>query len=258
MQYFNFCDMRIDLNCDLGEWKTAESKLSDQKIMPYITSCNIACGGHIGDEESIRTTILLAMEHGVAVGLHPSYPDKENFGRKVLDISADLLKRSLVKQMLRFIDIASDLGAEIHHIKPHGALYNFAAKDLETAKIIVESIRNVALKVPIYTLPNSVLKNVAEQHGFACVNEVFADRAYEDSLDLRARTKPFAVLHDFSSVQGHIHRMVIDGVVETFSGKIKPISAETMCLHSDTAGAIHLAKQIHQYLKDYGCTITAY
>ncbi len=250
--------MRIDLNCDLGEWKTAESKLNDQKIMPYITSCNIACGGHIGNDESIRQTIRLAIDHDVAVGLHPSYPDKEHFGRKVLDISAEKLRQSLKEQVLRFMEIATEIGVEIHHIKPHGALYNFAAKDLETAGIIVESIKSVALNVPIYTLPNSVLNKVAEQQGFTCVNEVFADRAYEDSLDLRARTKPGAVLHDFAKVQGHIHRMVIDGVVETFSGKIKPISAETLCLHSDTGGAIHLAKQIHQYLKDYGCTIAAY
>lgn len=250
--------MKIDLNCDLGEWKTPESRLNDQKIMPYITSCNIACGGHIGDDESMKSTIKLCADNGVAVGLHPSYPDKENFGRQILNISPKELLNSLKSQVEVFMDHASNLDVDVHHLKPHGALYNVAAKDEKIAKIIVQCLEDLQLKLPIYTLPNSALKRVAEQRGFTCVQEVFADRAYEDSLELRARTKPGAVLSDFIQVQEHIHRMVIDGVVKTYSGKVKPINAETMCLHSDTEGAIHLANQIHQYLTDHGCTIVAY
>ncbi|MBO6792694.1 MAG: 5-oxoprolinase subunit PxpA [Balneolaceae bacterium] len=250
--------MRIDLNCDLGEWKTAESRNNDRKIMPFITSCNIACGGHIGNDESIRSTIQLALEHQVAIGLHPSYPDKEHFGRKVLDIKPAELKKSLIEQIERFKKHADDLNAEIHHVKPHGALYNFAAKDETTAQTILDALIETKLSVPIYTMPNSVLKDMAQELGFTCVNEVFADRAYEDTLELRSRTKPGAVLNDFAEVQEHIHRMILDRAVKTFSGKVLPITAETMCLHSDTAGAIHLAKQIHQYLKDHGCDIAPY
>ncbi len=250
--------MRIDLNCDLGEWKSAESRINDQKIMPFITSCNIACGGHIGDVESIRTTIQLALEHQVAIGLHPSYPDKEHFGRKVLDIKPTDLKNSLVEQIQFFKEHADELNAEIHHVKPHGALYNFAAKDESTAQTILDALIESNLMVPIYTLPIGVLKEMAEEQGFKCVNEVFADRAYEDTLELRSRTKPGAVLNEIEEVQEHIHRMILEGTVKTYSGKVLPISAETMCLHSDTAGAIHLAKKIHQYLKDHGCDIAPY
>lgn len=157
--------MKIDLNCDLGEWKTPESRLNDQKIMPYITSCNIACGGHIGDDESMKSTIKLAADNGVAVGLHPSYPDKENFGRQILNISPKELLNSLKSQVEVFMDHASNLDVDVHHLKPHGALYNVAAKDEKIAKIIVQCLEDLQLKLPIYTLPNSALKRVAEQRG---------------------------------------------------------------------------------------------
>lgn len=247
----------IDLNCDLGEWKDKDGALKDSAIMPFITSCNIACGGHIGNNHSIRATIQTAIEQKVVIGVHPSYPDQENFGRVVLDISDNLLEQSLIQQISEFCEILAKSDAVLHHIKPHGALYNEAAVNPKIADIVIRCIQKLNLQVPIYCQEGSVMASRIIEAGLNPVFEVFADRAYEDDLTLRSRKLNGAIINDEVDVLEHVKKMVLEDRVQTYSGLIKPISAQTICLHSDTAGSIELAKKIHNYLKENGVLIAS-
>ena len=249
-------NLTIDLNCDLGEWREQSSPEKDARIMPFITSCNVACGGHIGDEESMWETIKLAQTYGVKIGAHPSYPDKENFGREVLVLSGEELLTTIKNQIQVLVKLLDEAGEELHHIKPHGALYNHSAKDVETSNTIIETVKLFG-DVPIYAQHGSVLSELAEQAGLTVIYEVFADRAYEEDLSLRSRKLEGAVLHETEDVLSQIEKMVLKGEVETYSGKVKLISAQTVCLHSDTDGSIHLAKEIYQFLKGENVQITA-
>lgn len=248
---------KIDLNCDLGEWITNEGPALDEAIMPFISSCNIACGGHIGDEESIKKTIALAQKFNVALGAHPSYPDKENFGRKVMDIDPFELKNSIKTQIRTFLNCLKGSGASLHHIKPHGALYNRAAKDQKVAELLLNAIKSVAPEIIIYLPGGSVSAEMAEDFGFKVIYEVFADRMYEDDLSLRSRLLPNAILDDESDVLAQLRHLIFDEEVITYSGKTRSIKAESVCLHSDTPGAINLAKTINSFLNEHGVTITA-
>lgn len=246
---------RIDLNCDLGEWKTKDGSIRDEAIMPFISSCNIACGGHIGDEKSMRTTIQLAKKNGVKIGVHPSYPDRENFGRVVMDISSSSLEKSLIEQLYTFKEYLLVEGESLHHIKPHGALYNEAAKNRNTAELIVSVIKQFDKNIPIYLPPNSVSNKIAHEAGLKVINEVFADRIYEDDLSLRSRKLDKAVIEDEADVIAQLRSLIFKKAVLTYSGKHKSINAETVCLHSDTPGAIKLAKTIHNFLTNNGVEI---
>ena len=247
----------IDLNCDLGEWKDNDGASKDESIMPYISSCNVACGGHIGDEHSMNTTVFLAQKYGVAIGAHPSYPDKENFGRKVMEMPSKELEDTLFDQISWFKSLVVEAGAELHHVKPHGALYNQAARDEETAAAIISAIKRVDRTLPVYLPPGSISEKTAHDLGTRVVPEVFADRAYEDDLSLVSRSRKGALLDDVTEVLAQVRSMVIDGQVRTISGTVKGINARTLCLHSDTPGSIELAKNIFEYLKDYGVKIAA-
>lgn len=248
---------KIDLNCDLGEWRQANGAEKDALIMPFITSCNVACGGHIGDEESMKSTIRLAKEHGVKIGAHPSFPDQENFGRVVMKMESEELFNALVSQIQSLIALLDEAGESLHHIKPHGALYNYAAKDVVTAKVIINSVVSFSKDIPLYAQQGSVLAREAEAAGLKVIYEVFADRAYEEDLSLRSRKLEGAVLHQTEEVLSQIEQMVGLGRVITYSGLTKSITAQTICLHSDTEGSIHLAKQIHDYLRDRDVEIAA-
>ncbi len=247
----------IDLNCDLGEWKDKNGRLKDAEIMPFISSCNIACGGHIGDKESMRATIKLAKVHNVAIGVHPSYPDTSNFGRQVLEIDSDELRSSLVGQISVFSSLVEKEGGVLHHLKPHGALYNEASINKTVAEVVVNAMLDVNLVVPIYCQAGSKLAESILDAGLRPVYEVFADRAYEDDLTLRSRKKDGAIIHKKENVFEHIHRMVMEGKVKTFSGSIRPVKVNTICLHSDTEGSIRLAREIYFYLKGKGVTIAS-
>ncbi len=241
---------RIDLNCDLGEWKNPEHRLRDEAIMPYISSCNIACGGHIGDGHSMRTTMIMAQNYEVAIGAHPGYPDRENFGRVVMDISPEKLSDSIKVQLETFLDILHKEGLPLHHVKPHGALYNHAAKDQQTAETVLSTIKSVAGNTKVYLPEGFVSAQIAQDLGLEVIYEVFADRRYETDLSLRSRSLERAVLDRKEEVMEQIQTMVFDGQVKTYSGEMKPITAQTICLHSDTEGATELAKYIHLFLDE--------
>lgn len=246
---------RIDLNCDLGEWISNDGPDLDKAIMPFISSCNIACGGHIGDEISMRWTVILAKKNGVKVGAHPSYPDRAGFGRRQLEMKIEELKNSIKNQILNLKEVAEAEGVVLHHIKPHGALYNAASKEKEIAEATAQSVKELNLNIPIYGQSGSELEKAALSNGLSFCAEVFADRAYEDNLLLRSRVLEGAVLFKKEDVLTQIFEMVIEESVSTYSGKKLPIQADTICLHSDTKGAQELARNIHQFLKNHGIRI---
>ncbi len=249
---------QIDLNCDLGEWRSDNGPMLDRAIMPFITSCNIACGGHIGSEFSMRKTVLLAKKHKVKIGAHPSFPDRSGFGRRVMEIDPTRLKNSLKDQILALKTIAEDEGEQLHHIKPHGALYNEASKEKEVADLVIESVKELGLKVMIFGQPDSELERSALDSGLAFCAEVFADRVYESDLSLRSREFEGSVLTDRSEVLAQVFEMVIEEEVSTYGGERKKINAQTICLHSDTKGADILAKEINQFLRKHGVNVLAF
>jgi UPF0271 protein len=248
----------IDLNCDLGEWRTDQGPDLDKAIMPFISSCNIACGGHIGNEITMRWTVILAKKYNVKVGAHPSYPDREGFGRRLIEMSPEKLKNSIKDQILSLKEIADVEGVDIHHIKPHGALYNAASKYRDIAKIVSESVKELGLDIPVYGQAGSEFEKAAKISGLEFCAEVFADRVYEDDLSLRSRKLDGSVLHNKEEVLAQIFEIVIEEKVSTFSGMKLDIKADTICLHSDTSGAGELARNIHQFLKNHGVEIHSF
>ncbi|WP_143960876.1 5-oxoprolinase subunit PxpA [Litoribacter populi] len=227
----------VDLNCDLGE-----GGLEDEKLMPYLTSCNISCGGHAGSEPDITAAIQAAAQHRVKIGAHPSYPDRENYGRKVLTISKSELQSSLISQLDYFKSLLQQEKAKLHHVKPHGALYNHAAKDKETAQCVVNAVREVFPEAIIYTLKDSELEKAANTHGLKTWNEGFADRNYTDDLELVGRQLPYAVLTDTTKISPHVSAMIRDKNIITISGKAVPTEVQTLCIHGDNPNALEIAK----------------
>ena len=247
---------KIDINCDLGEFYGIYDERRDSKIMPYISSCNIACGFHSGDPVAIQKTIKLALENEVAIGAHPSYPDLQGFGRRVMNLSPQELEACVLYQVSALKGMTESMGEELHHVKPHGALYTHATKDEETALGIVKAIVQVKDNMLIYAPAHSLLSEVAIDAGLKVRNEVFADRQYEDDLSLRSRKLEGAVLHTKEEIIDQLTNF-LNGEVHTQGGLDLPIQAETICLHSDTEGAEELAAEINNFLKQKNVSITA-
>lgn len=247
---------KIDVNCDLGEFYGIYDDRRDSKIMPYISSCNIACGFHSGDPVAISKTIELALEHNVAIGAHPSYPDLQGFGRRIMDLSSEELKSCVLYQVSALKGMTESRGGSLHHVKPHGALYNYAAKDEATALGVVKAIVQIKEDMTVYAPAGSVLAKVAVDAGLNIKNEVFADRRYEDDLSLRSRKLEGAVLHKKEEVLQQLAAF-LEGRVYTQEGLELPIKAGTLCLHSDTEGAAELAEEIHYFLEKNGVEVTA-
>ena len=214
----------IDLNCDMGEGTG-----NDALLMPYISSCSIACGGHYGTKLSMARTMTLAKEQGVNVGPHPSYPDLLNFGRKSIHLSMLTLQDALRKQLDSFFSICTDA----RHIKPHGALYNDLFFDREKAEAVVAVFSEYAKGIRIYCSPNSQLAFVAEQNGFLIGLEAFADRVYNSNGTLITRAEKNAILTDKQRIAQQVIQLVKTGTVTATSGEKIPIKAQTICLHGD-------------------------
>lgn len=247
----------IDINCDVGEISSSDHQYVDDKIMPLITSCNIACGGHAGDAVTMRKTIRLAIKHEVNIGAHPSYPDPANFGRKSMPMSADELIQTVTKQVAHAEQIALEEGASLTHIKPHGALYNDMANDEEIARQFFKAVRNVAPSAYVFCLANSHAVVVAHSLGIRVVQEVFGDRKYAGNNKLLPRTERGAVLKNPVTIQQHIVQL-INGVVHATDGKKHPIAAETICVHSDTPNAVAIIQTIRKELETNNVEIVAY
>lgn len=241
--------IKIDLNADLGEHPNTEL---DSQIMPFISSCNVACGGHIGDESSVRETILLARKFGVAVGAHPSYPDRENFGREIIQIQPQQLADSISEQILLVKQICQQEGVELHHVKPHGALYNHAASDEFISKLILNVIKEVTSNSYWMGLANSISEQVAKESEYPFIAEGFADRQYEPDGRLMSRKKDGAVLKS-DDVINQVEEIAINQRVKAQDWI--HLDVQSICLHGDTKGAVTLAKEINSHLVAKGVQI---
>ncbi|MDH3699133.1 MAG: 5-oxoprolinase subunit PxpA [Flavobacteriaceae bacterium] len=231
--------LRIDLNCDVGEGVGNETQL-----LPMISSCNIACGGHAGNESSIRTILRLAKTHKVKAGAHPSYPDRVNFGRISMKISGDALKLSIQEQLERFFTIAEEEGVSVFHIKPHGALYNDIARDESLAEVFLTASVDYLTERVLFAPFGSVIAQRAREAGITVWYEAFADRNYNKDLSLVSRKKEQALITDPEGMKEHVLRIVKEGLVETIAGDRLPIKAQTFCVHGDTPNAVSLLKQL--------------
>lgn len=238
--------MHIDLNCDMGEGIG-----HDEAIMPFITSANIACGFHAGNEQTMRSTILLAKKYKVHVGAHPSFLDKENFGRTEILFSPQEVY-DLVQQQLSILKaIADDCEAPLHHVKPHGALYNMAAREEKLAEAICRAVNDFDSRLIIYGLSNSYLISEAKKLGLTAWQEVFADRTYQSDGSLTPRSHPNALIEDEERAVNQILQMINDQTVTTVSGEQIPICPETVCLHGDGKHAVQFARQLRHALHKF-------
>lgn len=234
----------IDINCDLGEGFNNE-----HIIMPLISSCNISCGAHAGSLEIMDKVIQLALKHKVKIGAHPSFPDRENFGRKVLDISNCDLQKSLEHQLAIFKERAQLQNATIHHVKPHGALYNLIAVNRHKASLVIAAIQHVFEAVKLYVPYQSTIEEVAIQSGLEIVYEAFADRKYNEDLSLVSRTFSNALIKDKHQVLKQVQKIANKQLVTTVNFHEKKIKASTFCVHGDTRNAIEILEYLHKHLQ---------
>ncbi len=243
----------IDLNCDLGEGAG-----QDAALMPLITSANIACGEHAGDASMMRTTVALARRHGVAIGAHPGFADRENFGRKERPLAPAEAAELVSGQIQRLQDIAAQAGAVVRHVKLHGALYNQVSRDRPLAEAVVAAIRTVEKHPVIYALAGSELEWAARQWpDILVVPEVFADRTYQRDGSLTPRTHPGALITDEAMAVAQVYRMISAGVVRAIDGTEVPIKAGTVCLHGDGPHAVAFARRLRHDLSSIGITFAA-
>jgi UPF0271 protein len=239
--------MKIDLNCDMGE-----NIGNDEEIMPYITSANIACGFHAGDAKTMRETVILAKHYGVAVGAHPSWKDVEGFGRNEMDSPPDEVEALILEQVSALVEIAEAEGVELHHVKPHGALYNQAAKDRELANAIARAVKSVSVDLVLVGLAGSGLVEAGIELGLRVANEGFPDRNYNSDGTLVSRKEPHAIIESPEVIAQHAIELVKNGI--NFSGR--RVNVDTLCLHGDHPRASDNARIVHDALKKNGVEIT--
>lgn len=241
--------MHIDLNADIGEG------FDDSAIIPWISSANISCGAHAGTEEQIRTAIRQCKKAGVAIGAHPSYPDKSNFGRKLMLLSATQLGDSLSAQLQYFFALCAQENAVIRHVKPHGALYNHVAKDEATARVLLKLMQQLCPKLLLVTLPDSILAKLAADYGIKVISEAFADRGYRADGSLVPRSEPGALLSPEAAVAQSL--CISQQLPLQLSEGQLLLRAQSLCLHGDSPSAVALAKRLNQALVAAGVRICA-
>jgi UPF0271 protein len=244
--------LRVDLNADLGEGAGG-----DAELLPLVSSASIACGGHAGDAETMRACLAAARAHGVAVGAHPSFVDREHFGRREMPWRADELRAQLIEQMQLFAKLASEAGLQPRHVKPHGALYNMAARDPALAEVIASAVAEVSAALRIFAPPNSALAAAAARCGLTVVREFFADRNYLASGELVPRVRPEALIHDASTAAARVRRALQEKSVRALDGSDVPMEVETICVHGDSPGAVAFARELRARLETAGVQIDA-
>ena len=247
----------LDINCDMGESYGAWSIGNDSAVMPLITSANIACGFHGGDPATIRKTVALAVQAKVAVGAHPSLPDLVGFGRRTMQITAQEMYDLVLYQAGAVAAFAHAAGVPLHHVKCHGALYNMAATDEGLSIAMVRAVKDLGGRVLLYALAGSKMVAAAQQLGLDVVQEVFADRAYEDNGTLRPRSLTGAMIEDETFAVARVIDMVQRGQVQSYAGKPITVSAGTVCLHGDQPGALKFATTLRQACTKHGITVAA-
>jgi len=244
--------LRVDLNADLGEGAG-----HDEELLALVTSANIACGFHAGDANTMHESIKAARHHGVAVGAHPSLFDRENFGRKELPVTSDEVFDAVTYQLGVFQAIAEAAGVRRNHVKPHGALYNMAARDAGLAKAVARAIVVADPTLILFAPGKSALASAGEANGLRIAPEVFADRNYLSDGALVPRSRPDALLHDPEEAAARVLRMLREGKVRSVDGVDVDVRAETICVHGDTPGAVDFACALRSQLEIEGVTIRA-
>lgn len=240
----------VDINCDLGEGIGNEALL-----MPYLSSCNIACGGHAGDLETMEHVVKLAKKYNVKIGAHPSFPDKENFGRVIIEMSSSDLYRSLENQIITLMKVVQSMNLKLHHVKPHGALYNLASIDKKTAEIMVRVIKGMDNNLILYAPYQSVISEIALKEGLKVMYEGFADRNYNDDLTLVSRQFSDAIIHDSKQIFEHVFNMISQGKVKTKSGAEVALKVDTLCVHGDHENVLENLKYLTSKLKQHSIHI---
>ncbi len=251
--------LKIDLNCDMGELPEAIADGTQEALMRSVTSVNVACGGHAGDERTMRTTIEQALRAGVAVGAHPGYADRENFGRLELKLPAEAIADSVFEQVRALAEIAAACGARLAHVKPHGALYNQAVRNRELAEAIAKGVARWSRDVVLVGLAGSPMLDVFRGAGFAVAAEAFADRRYEPDGTLRSRKFEDALIRDPEEAGRRALGIAERGVVIARGGSEVAVDAQTICIHGDTPGAPQIAATVAQTLHEAGvmlCTLS--
>ena len=243
---------RIDINSDVGEGMG-----NDEILMQYISSANIACGVHAGSPEIMKRTVEWAIEYGVAIGAHFSYPDREQFGRVDMFDQMDpgVLMEIIIRQIRNLKSTCMNLGVQLDHVKPHGALYNRAARDPKLSQLICEAIKNVDPGLPFFCASKSLAGEIAKANRIPFVHEVFADRGYESDGSLTPRSHKEAVIRDTDQSIAQVLQMIRSGTVRTRQNTSLPIIAESVCIHGDEKGAVRLAKMLADALKREGIAI---
>ena len=240
----------IDINADLGEGAG-----SDAEILSVVSSCNIACGGHAGDESSMRATVSAAVRNGVAIGAHPSYPDRDGFGRRSGFLAGAELRTALVEQIRSLCAVASEQGVALHQVKPHGALYNDACVDAELADVVAEAIAEACAGAFLVGPPDSELQRAAGRRGLRFLAEAFVDRAYLADGRLVPRSEPGAVHSSLSSIETQAIALARDHSVTSIDGRPVSLSVDTLCVHGDTPGAAAAARAVRRALEQQGIEI---
>lgn len=247
----------IDLNCDMGELPAAIADGTQEALLPSFTSANVACGGHAGDAGTMKTTIEQALRYKVALGAHPGYPDRNNFGRLELDVSGEQVSMFVYEQVRAFGEIAARCGASVVHVKPHGALYNQAVHNRQLAAAIAKGVAKWSRDLILVGLAGSPMLDVFREAGFVVAAEGFADRLYEPDGTLRSRKYDDALLQDPKEAARQALSIVERGVVISSVGHEVAVNAQTLCIHGDTPGATKIAATVAQTLRQAGVQLQA-
>jgi UPF0271 protein len=247
---------RIDLNCDMGELPEAIADGTQQALMPSFTSINVACGGHAGDMQTMRTTIEQALPLNLAIGAHPGYPDRANFGRTELSLAPEVIADSVYQQVRTLAEIAARCGVQLRHVKPHGALYNQAVHNRQLAKAIADGVSRWKRDLVLVGLAGSPMLDVFRDAGFPVAAEAFADRRYEADGTLRSRKHDDALIRNPAEASRQALDIAQAGTVTAIDGRQVAITAQTICIHGDTPGAPQIAAAVSQALRDGGLTLT--
>ncbi|MEW9501023.1 5-oxoprolinase subunit PxpA [Jeotgalibacillus marinus] len=248
--------LRVDLNCDMGESFGAYKMGNDEDILNYVTSANIACGFHAGDPSTMKKTVNLALEKGVGIGAHPGFNDVVGFGRRNIAMTPEEVYDLVVYQIGALNGFVKASGATLQHVKPHGALYNMAARDRNLAKAIAKAVYDVDSTLVLFGLSGGELILAGEQAGLKTASEVFSDRTYQVTGELTSRTEANALIEDDNQAVEQVVRMIKEQKVQATTGVDVAIKADTICIHGDGAHALTFAKQINETLKAEGIELT--
>jgi len=251
-------ELSIDINCDLGEGFGAWRIADDEALLDVVTSANVACGFHAGDPRTMHRVCRHAVERGVRIGAHVGYRDLAGFGRRYIDIAPADLESDVLYQLGALDAMARSAGGEVSYIKPHGALYDAVSRHEGQAAAVVDAVCLFEPGLPVLGRPGSVFLNLAEQAGLPTVAEAFADRAYRADGGLVSRREPGATLSDPDAVARQSVRLVLDNEVKAADGAVVRVEAGSLCVHSDTPGALELARVVRSALTDAGVTLRSF